>query len=261
MDKLVGLWRNVQILSVEEFMCLLFWLEPGTVDFYHGSSKDWPKGAVPIYRTLVEDINARKFDFIFETRAEKLYYAHYSTIPIAFWNGGQLHKHQLLQWLDEKGIQSEFFNDTKTIVIAKQGKDNEPTAQIPTQSSTIEEKTIKTADADNETSPQNLAAPIDPLSSSSAEQQTRISINVPISLWGGKTPQAIFDSLSQAKFAPEVIAYVLMKNGGVTKTDAGRMFYQGARDKGVEQEPRTYQRKIDNLLKRANSKYSFAFKG
>ena len=91
-------------------------------------------------------------------------------------------------------------------------------------------------------------------------QQTCIPVNVPASLWAGKTPQAIFDTLFEKGFAPEVIAYVFVKNEcKITKTDAGRMFYREAIGKGIEQDPRTYQRKIDDLLKDAKVKYSFTF--
>jgi hypothetical protein len=90
--------------------------------------------------------------------------------------------------------------------------------------------------------------------------ETLIPINIPASLWAGKTPEAIFTVLSKEKFAPEVIAYIIMeKVGGISKTDTGRMFYQKEISKGIELDNRTYQRKIDDLLEEAKSKYLFTF--
>ena len=46
---------------------------------------------------------------------------------------------------------------------------------------------------------------------------------------------------------------------GITKTDAGRLFYQDEISKDKIQDERTYQRKIDALLAEAKGKYLFTF--
>ena len=89
-----------------------------------------------------------------------------------------------------------------------------------------------------------------------------IPVNIPTSLWAGKTAEAVFTTLSEHQYTPAVIAFIIMeKVGGITKTDAGRLFYQDEIAKGVIQESRTYQRKIDALLSEAKTKYSFTFAG
>lgn len=177
---------------------------------------------------------------------------------------GKLYESQLVKFLSERDIAPGFLDIKieQSTVVAKPESSAEPAEQTPAQPNGMEEKTIQPA-AVKEALPQNVSpAPETPLLSVADGQRTRIPVNVPTSLWAGKAPQAIFDYLSRENFAPEVIAYILMKkDGGVSKTDAGRMFYREAIDKGIEQDPRTYQRKIDDLLKEAKSKYSFTFEG
>ena len=123
-------WKIVQELSVDEFMCLFFGLEPGTVNFYSGNPKDWPKGAEPLYRALTADILSRKLDIKFENpQIEELAYSRAFHTAEPFWTDGKLYRHQLVKWLAEKGIQSDFFNA--------------PPAPISHQPNGMEEKTIK----------------------------------------------------------------------------------------------------------------------
>ena len=76
------------------------------------------------------------------------------------------------------------------------------------------------------------------------EMPTLIPVNIPASLWAGKTPEAIFSTLTGKNFAPEIIAYILMeKTVDPIKTTAGSLFYQKKRSKGKEPELRTYQKK------------------
>jgi hypothetical protein len=79
--------------------------------------------------------------------------------------------------------------------------------------------------------------------------------NIPASLWAGKPHEVAFKNL-QGKYADAAIAYILMEKMGCDKTKAGSFFYP---DDGEYKENRTYQRKIDNLLKEANQRYSFTF--
>ena len=256
------LWKKVSPLSVDEFMCLLFGLEPGTMAFDYGDPKDWPENADLVYRMLTADIQARKLCVLFEdidgdpfrNGAYDRFYADNDNPWWAECDGinsiGKIHRRAFVKWLAEKNIPSDFFDVVPSPSVSVKPENRaEPTRQAPAQV------------AVNEASPQNVSsAPETHYPSVVGEQRTRIHVNVPNSLWAGKAPQAIFDYLSQENFAAAVIAYILMeKDGGVTKTDAGRMFCREAIDKGIEQDPRTYQRKIDDLLKEAKSKYSFAF--
>ena len=52
--------KNEETLSVDEFMCLLFGLEPGTMKFDDRDSKDLPEGATLAYDMLMKDIEAKK---------------------------------------------------------------------------------------------------------------------------------------------------------------------------------------------------------
>lgn len=154
-----------------------------------------------------------------------------------FWLFGELSTSEVNVWLQSKGI----------IIPSLETSANHMIDHPANELSTL-------ADAANKALPQDV--------SSGNEERTFITVNVPASLWAGKSPKAIFAILSEKDFAPEVIAHVLLeKAGGISKTDAGRLFSQEDIDKGVEQEPRTYQRKMDALLNEANSKYSFTFNG
>lgn len=88
-----------------------------------------------------------------------------------------------------------------------------------------------------------------------------IPVNIPASLWAGKTPKAIFTILSERQNTQEAIAAVLDKAGGITKTDAGRLFHMKEINLGIEREATTYQRTFDRLLKEFNSKYLLTFNG
>ena len=104
---ILDLWKNIERLSVNEFMCLLFGLEPGTIDFDCGNQKDWPKGAVPIYRALTADIVSRKL-YVYDD-PQLIEFAD-SRVPHThepWWSGGQLYRYQIVKWLAAKGIQSE----------------------------------------------------------------------------------------------------------------------------------------------------------
>ena len=100
----------------------------------------------------------------------------------------------------------------------------------------------------------------DPIGKVTTPVATLISVNVPASSWAGKTAATVYSVLVDRGFAPAVIAFIIMeKVGGITKTDAGRLFYQDETSKGKIQDERTYQRKIDTLLVEAKDKYLFTF--
>lgn len=89
-----------------------------------------------------------------------------------------------------------------------------------------------------------------------------VPVNVPPSLWAGKTPEAAFEALSTSayNYSPEVIAYILMeKMPGSKKTEVGRFFYKKEIDNDVEHETTTYREKIDKLLKQCNRCYLLTF--
>ena len=62
----LNLWNNVPELSVDEFMCLLFGLKPGTVKFDYGKPEEWPEGAVPVYRMLAADIQSKRLSVFYD---------------------------------------------------------------------------------------------------------------------------------------------------------------------------------------------------
>jgi pyruvate/2-oxoglutarate dehydrogenase complex dihydrolipoamide acyltransferase (E2) component len=118
----LNLWKNIEELSVDEFMCLLFELEPGTVQFDYGNPKSWPENADLIYRMLTKDLQAKKlrvfFDDIngdpFYNGAYDLFYAGNDNPWWAACDGinsvGKIHRRELVKWLAEKGITSDFFS-------------------------------------------------------------------------------------------------------------------------------------------------------
>jgi hypothetical protein len=85
----------------------------------------------------------------------------------------------------------------------------------------------------------------------------RITVNIPSSLWAGKTAKTIFNVLRE-RYADEIIAYILVKKIGTPKTDAGRFFYP---DDGEEREAKTYRDKINSLLEKVDQLYTFSCDG
>ena len=90
-------------------------------------------------------------------------------------------------------------------------------------------------------------------------QDARTPLNVPATLWAGKTPEMARDGL-QDDYGPEVIAVILDKLSD-NKTENGRLLSQEEMDKGVVRDPVTYQRKFERLLIQANTRYLFTFNG
>jgi hypothetical protein len=83
-------------------------------------------------------------------------------------------------------------------------------------------------------------------------------LNIPPSLWAGKTASAIMENLRAASFDDNVIAFVMDK-AGVSKQEAGRMLFPAK--PGEEKETSTYQRKIDGCIKRVIERYDLIFSG
>lgn len=101
--------------------------------------------------------------------------------------------------------------------------------------------------------------------SSSARQEevqlqldSRVFINIPPSLWAGKTLPVARSTLADEGYEPCVIAVILGKLSN-NKTECGRTLAQDQLTQGVEHDPKTYQNKFKNLLEEANSKYLFTF--
>jgi hypothetical protein len=151
----LDLWKNVEKLTVDEFMCLLFGLEPGTVKFDYGNPKEWPENADLVYRILADDLHAKKlrvtFDYMpgdpFNNGAYDKFYA---MTDDPWWAAGsdlhdvgKLRKRDLVKWLADKNIQSDFFNTTQApTVITQQVNSAERTDQPPVQNAVTEEKPI-----------------------------------------------------------------------------------------------------------------------
>ena len=115
------LWKNVEKLSVDEFMCLLFKLTPGTVKFDYGNPELWPEGAAIVYKLLSTDIWAEKLfvaidDPHRDPRISAYFFETYGLSGNPWWADaeGKLTKRQLITWLEEKGLHSEFFGTPQT---------------------------------------------------------------------------------------------------------------------------------------------------
>jgi hypothetical protein len=85
----------------------------------------------------------------------------------------------------------------------------------------------------------------------------KITINVPPSLWAGKTLEAAFNNLREADFGDAVIAYILVMKMETPKTTAGRLLFPPA--PGEEKEDSTYLRKIDTCIRKATAQYNITF--
>jgi hypothetical protein len=114
------LWKKVSPLSVDEFMCLLFGIEPGTMAFDYGDPKYWPENADLIYRMLTADIQVRKLCVFFEDIngdpfRNGAYDRFYSGTDNPWWAAcdtnsvGKIHRRELVKWLAEKKIPSDYF--------------------------------------------------------------------------------------------------------------------------------------------------------
>jgi len=90
-----------------------------------------------------------------------------------------------------------------------------------------------------------------------AVQLPLIPVNIPASLWAGKTPEMVYTALKN-EFSLEVIAMV-MDLVSENKTECGRALAKEDIDKGEEKDARTYQRNFDNFLCRGNAKYLLTF--
>lgn len=139
---ILDLWKSVGKLSVDEFMCLFFELEPGTVKFDNGNPEEWPKGAVPIYNTLIEDIRAGKlYVFIEDSSLDPRFNEEFASQSFQsgkpWWVNGKLSKYAIKKWLAEKNIPSDFFGVAQ------------PLKQIPAQGAAKEEKAMKSHEADS----------------------------------------------------------------------------------------------------------------
>lgn len=115
----LDLWKHVQWLSVDEFMCLLFGLKPGSVKFDYGKPEHWPENDDIIYKLLFNDIMSEKLHVHFQDplrdpRQGKYFGEEYAQPGNPWWEEGKLHKSQLVKWLTEKDIPSVFFGVTVT---------------------------------------------------------------------------------------------------------------------------------------------------
>jgi len=142
----LDLWKSFPKLSVHEFICLLFGIEPEKAKFSYDNPEGWPEGAWLVYRALTEDIEFKKLDVVFDnSHIEDLAYAraHHTAEP--FWTDGKLYRHQLVKWLAERGIPSKIFSETQTTSV-----------QVPAQPSGIKGKKVKPAPVVNEPPPPEI---------------------------------------------------------------------------------------------------------
>ena len=147
----LSLWKQVPMLSVDEFMNLLFGFVPGTVKFDYGNPESWPNGAAIIYKLLTADIWAEKLfvtiaDPHHDPRISEYFYETYGLSGNPWWADadGKLSKHQLIKWLAKKGISSDFFDVHITRNELEKTVETY-TAYIATQSSTLPVEPINTS--------------------------------------------------------------------------------------------------------------------
>lgn len=133
------LWKNVEKLSVDEFMCLLFDLTPGTVKFDYGNPELWPDGADIVYKLLFRDIWAEKLfvtiaDPHRDPRNSEYFSETYGLSGNPWWadGDGKLHKRQLIEWLSENKISSKFFGVSQALIKGAE-EDNTERSPLPQQ--------------------------------------------------------------------------------------------------------------------------------
>jgi hypothetical protein len=85
----------------------------------------------------------------------------------------------------------------------------------------------------------------------------RIPLNVPPSLWAGRSAVEAADALKAAGYDANLIAYVLVKKMGKPKLPVGRLLFPPP--PGQEKNDSTYLRKIDAAIRRITSKYRITF--
>ena len=146
MSNLELLKNAPQQLSVDEFMRLLFGVDPGALFFDYGDEKDWPKGAAPIYRMLTEDIKARKL-LVFLPKESPFYHLYnniandLSLLDSPWWHDGKLLKSSLIGWLEEKRLTQAPHPPTETVTEPKSTGSRKDTTRINETRQACEEVT------------------------------------------------------------------------------------------------------------------------
>lgn len=146
------LWKHKQWLSVDEFMCLLFELKPGSVKFDYGKPEEWPEHADIIYQLLFADVMAGKLHVHFQDphrdpRQNEYFGDEYLQPGNPWWEEGKIHQRELVKWLAEQKIPSDFFGVAQPPTAnAKPESSAEAKEQIPAQD-TVKEGTPMKADA------------------------------------------------------------------------------------------------------------------
>lgn len=254
-------WKNVPKLSVDEFMCLLFGLEPGAVRFDYGNPKEWPKGAEPVYRTLIGDVGLgvdSKLRVVFDNDQDNPWnneYAasHYFHTGEPWWYDGKIYTRQLKEWLIEKRVPSKFFG-----VNWHDGEISKTDSVPDCPNDNLPEPPSKPAPAVTEASPQNVpAAPVampQGVSSTSDEKEPSASEGekqlIPRKLWEQKPLKKVCDDMRVAKFEDDAIAYALYHWRGIKNiTEIGTILRGDAMtESGREKHAR-------KMLKKAGERY------
>lgn len=227
----LDLWQHVQELSVDEFMCLLFGLEPGAVKFDYGNPKDWPKNADLIYRMLTEDLQAKKLRVFFDDICGDPFYngaydRFYAGSDNPWWAAcsginsvGKIHRRELVKWLTKNKIPSAFFDVAISPSMSTTPENcAEPTKQIPVQYGDEEGKSLEANDA-NTTDAVSPPSPIESfLSLPSVKQRvsTEGQDNAQVRNTCRDNPEAVdyVEARQRQGAKPEEIAAELEKAGG-----------------------------------------------
>jgi hypothetical protein len=81
-------------------------------------------------------------------------------------------------------------------------------------------------------------------------------VNIPPSLWAGKSMGAAISALRESGFSDEIIAVVLAEKMGISKLKVGRFLTPGD---GEERENSTYSRRLESASKYVRSRYCITY--
>ena len=84
-------------------------------------------------------------------------------------------------------------------------------------------------------------------------------LNIPPSLWAGKTPDVACQNLKEHGFDNSIIVYIIREKLGKSKAEAGRYAFGEVISKGNEKENSTYARTTDQYIKEVTSRYKLTF--
>ena len=98
-----------------------------------------------------------------------------------------------------------------------------------------------------------------PSPSENTTESELLPLNIPPSLWAGKTPDVACQNLKEHGFDNSIIVYIIREKLGKSKVEAGRYAFGEVVSKGNEKENSTYSRTTDQYIKEVTSRYKLTF--